>query len=206
MDFDQRSLPRPYDNPNIPNSLGDGTDIGAFELHPNEVPGRTQFDFDGDRKSDISVFRPENGTWYIQQSLSGFSGIQFGQLNDKIVPADYDCDGRTDVAAYRNGTWYLQHSTAGFTGVGFGDVNDIPQPADFDGDGRAELVVWQPSNGTWYVLNLVMNQFNALQFGAGEDKPVVGDYDGDERADYAVYRPSNGTWYLQRSQAGFTGF
>jgi len=32
---DQRGLPRPYDNPRIPNAEGgDGSDIGAFEKQP----------------------------------------------------------------------------------------------------------------------------------------------------------------------------
>ena len=166
---------------------------------------RVRFDFDGDGKSDVSVFRPDNGVWYLQQSTNGFTGAQFGVSTDKIVPADYDGDGKTDVAVYRSGTWYLNRSSAGFTGVAFGDGNDIPQPADFDGDGKAELAVFRPSNGTWYILNLATNQFTAYQFGASTDKPVASDYDGDGKADYAVYRPSNGTWYLQRSTAGFTG-
>ncbi|MEJ7862321.1 MAG: FG-GAP-like repeat-containing protein [Pyrinomonadaceae bacterium] len=162
-------------------------------------------DFDNDGNADISVFRPSNGTWYLQQSTNGFTGLQFGVSTDKVVPADYDGDGKTDVAVYRAGIWYLNRSQSGFTGIAFGDRNDIPQPADFDGDGKAEIAVWRPSNGTWYVLNLATNQFNAYQFGASTDKPVVGDYDGDGKADYAVYRPSNGTWYLQRSTAGFIG-
>ena len=179
-------------------------DIGAFELQAYEnFTFNKSTDFDGDGKSDISVFRPDNGAWYIQQSTNGFTGLQFGLATDKLVPADYDGDGKTDVAVYRSGIWYLQRSQAGFTGVQFGDGNDIPQPADFDGDGKAEIAVFRPSNGTWYVLNLVNNQFTALAFGQNGDKPVVGDYDGDGKADYAVYR--NGNWYLQRSQLGFTG-
>ena len=178
---------------------------GMFEMSLDAPSNSTKFDFDGDGRADISVFRPDGGVWYLLGSTSGFAGAQFGASTDKIVPADYDGDGKTDLAVYRSGTWYLQRSSAGFTGVAFGDGNDIPQPADFDGDGKAELAVWRPSNGTWYVLNLATNQFTAAQFGAGTDKPVVGDYDGDGRADYAVYRPSNGTWYLQRSQFGFTG-
>ena len=212
--------------PLVSGDLGNGTGTVNFTVAPNSGAnprttkiiiagqiftiiqasgGKTPFDFDGDGKSDVSVFRPDNGAWYLQQSANGFTGLQFGVSTDKIVPADYDGDGKTDVAVYRNGTWYLNRSQLGFTGIAFGEGNDVPQPADFDGDGKAELAVFRPSNGTWYVLNLATNQFIAYQFGASTDKPVVGDYDGDGKADYVVFRPSNGTWYLQRSTAGFIG-
>jgi uncharacterized delta-60 repeat protein len=161
------------------------------------------FDFDGDGRSDTSVFRPENGTWYLQQSQNGFTGLAFGTATDKLVPADYDGDGKTDVAVYRSGTWYMQRSQAGFTGITFGDSNDIPVPADYDGDGKTDLAIYRPSNGYWYILNLVNNQFTATLFGINVDKPVPADYDGDGKADIAVNR--NGVWYLNRSSQGFTG-
>ena len=56
---DQRGLTRPFDNPLIPNATGgDGADIGAFERQSSDVPIGVAFDFDGDGKTDISVFSP----------------------------------------------------------------------------------------------------------------------------------------------------
>ena len=178
---------------------------GIWEYNLNNIDRAAPFDFDGDGKSDISVFRPENGIWHLLQSTNGFTGVQFGISTDKIVPADYDGDGKTDVAVYRGGTWYLQRSQAGFIGISFGAPTDIPVPADFDGDRKAELAVYRPSNGTWYFYNLATNQSSGVFFGASEDKPVPADYDSDGKADVAVFRPSNGTWFLQGSRNGFAG-
>ncbi len=201
---DQRGLPRPFDFLSVANGSGDGSDIGAYERQALEPFLSTPFDFDGDGKADLSIFRPGTGFWYLLGSQNGLVSQQFGIAADKLVPADYDGDGKTDIAVYRNGTWYLLRSSAGFIGIAFGAPDDIPQPGDFDGDGKADIAVWRPSNGTWYVYNLATNQFTAAQFGAGADKPVRGDYDGDGKTDYAVFRPSNGTWYVNGSRAGFT--
>ncbi len=166
---------------------------------------KVRADFDGDRRTDVSVFRQSEGNWYINRSTSGFTALHFGDPTDTPTPGDFDGDGKTDTAVWRSssGTWYRLNSSNGqLVGVQFGMAGDIPQAADFDGDGKADVAVWRQSSGTWFWINSSNGQVNAAQFGQAGDKPVIGDYDGDGKADISVYRPSNGGWYRINSSTG----
>jgi uncharacterized delta-60 repeat protein len=172
--------------------LGGVSRIGAARLIQSNAQ-TPLFDFDGDGKSDMAVYR--GGEWHLLQTSGGYAVASFGLADDKLTPADYDGDGRADLAVYRDGTWYLQRSALGFGAIQFGLAGDIPQPLDFTGDGRAEIAVYRPSTGVWYIYNIVTKQTSIVQFGLSEDKPVAADFTGDGRAEIAVWRPSTGDWY-----------
>lgn len=181
---------------------GDGNDVVITRVN------KAKFDFDGDGKSDVSVFR--GGNWHrLLSSNSSTASTLFGLPTDKITPADFDGDNRTDLAVYRpsDGAWYiLRSSDSTFQGVLFGAAEDIPVPNDFDGDGRADIAVFRPSNGSWYQLRSLNNQFFGQQFGQSGDQPLVGDFDGDGIGDLAVFRPEGGAWYFFNSSTNsFSG-
>jgi uncharacterized delta-60 repeat protein len=171
---------------------------------PTTATRAAAFDFDGDQKTDVSIFC--NGLWNVQPSNGGAFDRQFGLNADVVVPADYDGDGKTDVAVFRqsDGDWHWLNSRDGsYSSAHFGASGDVPVVADYDGDRRADLAVYR--GGVWYIQRST-DGLLVTQFGLAADKPVPADYDGDGKADIAVYRPSNGEWWLNESSGGVKVF
>ena len=179
--------------------------VGIARINVTPIRVTTPFDFDGDGRADISVFRSSTNRWY--EALSSGPTIEetFGLSADILAPADFDGDGKTDEAIFRpnNGHWWYKSSIDGTQVLNpFGGPGDIPRPSDFDGDGKADLVLFRPSNNTWFRYSSLTNQ-EALPkvFGQAGDQPLVGDFDGDSRSDLTIFRPSSGDWWYAASSA-----
>lgn len=94
-------------------------------------------DFDGDGATDIAVYDaapwsfPEQQTYfrYRSSSTGQLVVVQWGLTLDSSCVADYDGDGKTDLAVYnkQTSTWTIRRSSDLQTWtVVLGDSNDTP--------------------------------------------------------------------------------
>lgn len=193
-------------------------DFSAVRL--NFVPRDAPVDFNGDGKTDFSILRSASTspgsqwTWWSEINGTGETTVvDLGVRNrDQQVPADYDGDGKTDIAMFRfsgpeAGNWYiLQSSTGTYRIERFGQAGDSPTIVDdYDGDNKADLAVWRAPSaaqgpGQAYVFyrgSLNNPQGNityipwGIRYGTQQDQVddiYTGDFDGDGKTDIAVQR------------------
>ena len=189
--------------------------LARLSLAPVRTPS-TLFDFDGDGRTDLSLYRPSNASLYLLLSQdNSLKAAQFGSPDDRLPFADYDGDGKTDIAVVRPsgpGTgdkayfFIINSSDNSNRIVLFGKPTDLLVPGDYDGDGKADLAVYRNAEAAggqsyfYYRPSSVPGvDFNTIPWGTFGDKPVTGDFDGDGKLDAAVFRPSTGTWYILQS-------
>ncbi len=150
---------------------------------------------------------------------------------------DFDADGRADLVSWKNGQFKIDLSSTGPDADGFGAwdifinypaMNAIvwPYVEDMNSDGREDFLLYDKTNGTWYIAYttsailggagfqgwdeiittsvhdvMAMNPLDPPYTQVQYCRPHPGDYDGDGWIDLAV-ACSDGVWYIAHSNAG----
>ncbi len=178
---------------------------------------------------DLGVNPGTNRVWYINNSGDNGSTVQAfgtGATSEIFVPADYDGDGRADIAVWRSQSatgpggaffYVLNSSNSTVTQTDFGIQGDNPTVVgDYDGDGLADPAVFRcpsfpPGGQCFYFYKGTMNNpdgnitFVPWGNNAPSDLfPNRGDFDGDGKLDFCVQRvrpetPGQGQFVLLRS-------
>jgi hypothetical protein len=106
--------------------------------------------------------------------------------------ADFNGDGRSDIAFYRrsSGLWWVKDAPVVDWG---GQPSDTTVPADYDNDGKTNIAVYRKATGMWYIQGMPPVNWGSEP----SDVPVPGDYDKDGTPNLAVYRAITGIWYIQ---------
>jgi hypothetical protein len=183
------------------------------------------FDFDNDNHADFIVVLG-NGAWRDLEAPPTDPPLYVQGSGDRPVPADYDGDGRYDVAALTtNGDWVTQTSVgtvhfpappqlAAYTGQPSFRYQMDPVPADYDGDKKADMAWYRDTDGSWFINGQPTQQFGTgptaivLQQGMkgndviDQDLPAPADYDNDGKADLATFNPRTMVWKVKSSRDG----
>jgi hypothetical protein len=98
---------------------------------------------------------------------------------ERMLPGDYDGDGRADFAIYRRATgeWFVHRSSdGGVTHASWGapassGLGDVPVPGDYEADFRADFAIYRGSTGEWFIHRSSDGGLTHTSWGA----PALGD-------------------------------
>lgn len=176
---------------------------------PAGTPVDAPVDFNGDGRTDYAVTRTFEAPnhpfdyrkrWFynLNNSNAPTVALDWGIAGDYEVAADYDGDGKDDIAVWRIGDpayfYILNSATNTLRTEQFGQRLDDPTVvADYNGDGKDDLAVYRPGvsvgdQSTWFYRATPNGAVTYIPWGVNGDHPNPGDFDGNGSADFCIWR------------------
>src|SRR5262249_53859307 len=129
--------------------------------------------------------------FYFLTAAGNVSYDYFGLASDRVVPGDYDGDGKTDICVTRDFNigqnpplplkWFIRYSDGqadDSVNIGTG-INFNFAQGDYDGDGKTDIAMYVASTGEfWYRSSANANSAAVYRWGSAgsltADLPVAG--------------------------------
>lgn len=116
--------------------------LGPHHRYPPPPSDSAVADFNGNGSTDIGVWRPSSGQWFVNDQFVrswGWTGdIPVAGTTTATAPPTSPCGGPRAASG----------SYAGQPAASWGLTGDIPVPADYDGNGTADRAVFR--GGAWF--------------------------------------------------------
>ena len=172
------------------------TDFPSGAFRGQIKPAGKFVDFDGDNRTDISVWRPSQGVWHwLNSADNSYTPVQWGTAGDRVMTGDFDGDAKNDLTVWRPGTgdfYTINSYNNTFRFLHFGQFGDFPLVADYDGDGVTDYAVFREATTAGqqsvFYINGSVRGFYYVIWGLINDFPLVADWDGDRVADITIHR------------------
>ena len=186
-------------------SLGGGVDIGAVEF------GNVVNDFNYDGKSDLTVWDPASGKWYITQVQGATLALGSNWGFPGCVPVSGVGEGGAGMPIFHpaSGNWYVRTLEGEIVanGVNWGFSTCLTAMEDYNNGGTDDAAVYDTATGNWYIKTLDnVLILSGTNWGYPGCVPVAGDYDGDGEGDLAVYDTNSGNWFIRTRRGGILAF
>jgi uncharacterized protein (DUF2141 family) len=130
-------------------------------------------DMDGGGNADVAYYTLNGNNVTIE--TNPVRAVHFGVSNDRYVMADFDGDGKGELALWRNsdGMWWWIRSSDGVVNAAKWGINgDTPVPADYDGDGKTDLAIWRSGASGVFWIKGSQNGVSAFKWGTTGDQAV----------------------------------
>ena len=163
------------------------------------------------------------GRFSVRLSTTGYATTltkEFGRAGDVPIPADYDGDGKTDMALLRRGglttedpfnsgfQWIWCRSSVNpanpdctnFGTLEWGWRDDVPLPGfEFDGNpATREIAIYRPTDTRvhWTIIGQPSHGQIYVRFVQNRLVHLHGLYDADNKTDIVVYEPGTARFFL----------